>query len=308
MARPRGVAAGLAILFALLLLGCDENGDTSASPATPATGSLVLLSGAVSATTLTTWDVRGRPATLSLPAPTIAWVSASRRGRLLATLADGGLLLSSGVPPAAGEDVDWTTAPPETSDIPPEPLYFAAWAPNGLGAAAIAADGSGSRTLVVFDPVGGETLQFGLEAGPRALPPVWLDIDRVAVPSGDVVTIVDTSAGELVAGPGGVAQLAASADGSRVAVARADGSAIEVRLTPEWLAGEGSAELAIQFGDAGLGSLALDRRAERLAVTWERDGAPGQVAIYRRAGSSWTEAARFDLPDGEARGVVSWLP
>jgi hypothetical protein len=169
------------------------------------------------------------------------------------------------------------------------------------------ADGNGSRTLVVLDPVGGETLHFGLEAGPP-LPPAWLDIDRVVVPSGDIVTIVDTSAGEIVAGPGGVAQLAASADGSRVAVARADGSAVEVRPTAEWLTGAGSAELAIQFGDARPGSLALDRRAERLAVTWERDGAPGQVAIYRRTGSSWAEAERFDLPNGESRGVVSWLP
>jgi hypothetical protein len=91
-------------------------------------------------------------------------------------------------------------------------------------------------------------------------------------------------------------------------VARADGTTIEVRLTPEWLGGEGSPELAVQVGGARLGSLALDRRGERLAVTWERDGAPGQVSIHRRTGSSWTEAERFDLPKGEARGVVSWLP
>ncbi len=97
----RGVAASLAILLALVLLGCDENRGTSAAPTTPATGSLVLLSGAVSATTLTTWDVRGRPATLSLPAPTIAWVSASRGGRLLATLADGVADLHTRLPAAS---------------------------------------------------------------------------------------------------------------------------------------------------------------------------------------------------------------
>jgi len=305
-ARAARIALGLVVCLAIL--GCDEN-RASSSPATPPTSGLVLLSGSRDATSLQTWDARGRASELPIPDPSAAWISAGRRGHLIATLADGTLRLSTRLPIAAGDKLTWHAVPSEDANLPEAPLYFATWAPNGLKTATLATNLRDPMALVIVDPIGDATLTIRVELGTVPSPPAWLDIDRVAIPTGDGLTIVDTTTAETTVGPAGVAMLTVAADGTRVAFGRADGSAVDVRLTADWLAGTGSPEASLQAGSARLGGLSLDRRGERLAVIWELGAdRAAQLALYRRGGTAWQESARLDLPGGNTHGIVSWLP
>jgi hypothetical protein len=302
-----GVVA-CAVAVASIAAACDEGARPSGGASTPATSGLVLLAGTATAEALAAWDAAGNAEALPIPDPATAWIAASRRGALIATLADGTLRLSTRLPVPPDDAFTWRPVPSVDADLPEEPLFFATWAPNGLVTASIATDLADRRLLVIVDPIGDAVLTLPLEGGPIPLPPAWLDVDRVVVPSGDVVTIVDTQTGDQVDGPGGVGQLSVSADGSRAAIARADGSGVDVRLTTDWLVGSGEPELTAQSGDARVSALALDRRADRLAVVWSRGTLPGLVTIYRRDGTSWQEAARFDLPGDAERGIAAWLP
>jgi hypothetical protein len=297
----------LAVALIVLAAACDATDRPSSRVATPATAGLVLLSGSEVADSLVFHDAAGARSELPVPDATAAWLSVSRRGAMIATLADGSLRLSTRLPLPADDEFAWRVVPSVDADLPEEPLFFATWAPSGLVTASIADDLHGRRSLAIVDPIGDATLILPLEPGALPAPPAWIDDDRVALPSGGATTVVNTQTGERVDGPSDVAQLSVSADGSRSAVARADGT-VEIAVAAEWMAGAGQPEIAIQPGDATVGALALDRRGERLAIVWDRDGEPGLVTIYRRHGTSWIEAERFDLPGDADRGVPGWLP
>jgi hypothetical protein len=294
------------LLLAVAGLGCGADPDRPSRAAQrPPLDGLVLLSGTTDAGSLVTWETGGAQRDLPLADPGTAWLSANRHGRLLVTLADGTLRRSTLL--TSGDPLEWQPTPDEDADLPREPLYFATWSPDGLAAAAIATDLRDRWTLVIIDPLEDATLEIAIDPATIPAPPAWLDDDRVVIDSGEQTSVVNTQTREIVPGPAGVGLLAVSADGERTAVARPDGSAIDVRTTAAWLAGETAAEASLD-GDGRVGALALDRRGQRLAAIWERSDGPSLITVYERDGTSWREVDSRGLPDGAVRGVVSWLP
>jgi hypothetical protein len=299
------VRGALFLLLAMAVLGCSADPDRpSRSPERPPLDGLVLLSGTDAAESLLTWETGGAERELPLAEGT-AWLSANRHGRLLATLSDGTLRRSTLL--NSGDPVEWQVTPDEDAEMPAEPLYFATWSPDGLAAAAIATDLDGRWTLLIIDPLEDASLLIPIEPATVPAPPAWLDDDRVVLDMGQATSVLNTQTREVVPGPGGVGLLSIAADGERAAIARVDGTAIDVRLTSGWLAGEAAAEASLE-GDGRVGGLALDRRGQRLAAIWERSGRPSLLTIYARDGTAWHEAHARELPDGAVLGVVSWLP
>lgn len=301
---------GLAGLVALGAAGCGDDPQNRA-PAAAATNGLVVLSGDVGAARLTAYDATGAARKLNGPGATTAWISAGRRGTLLATLSDGTLRLSDRI--RADAQPGWRRVPSPDESPPTEPLYFGQWAPSGDRFVSLASDfgENGGGSLFVVDPIADTSLIVPLATLPLPAPPAWIDDDRVAIATGGGLVIIDLRTGELAPGPGaeltqGVL-LDASADGSRVALARQDRGSVEIRLRGEWLAGSGQPERTIE-GNGSIGAIALDRRGDRLAIAWGGDpGTSGSVVVYTRA-SSWREAARIDLVGKGARAAVTWLP
>lgn len=104
------------------------------------------------------------------------------------------------------------------------------WSPDGKQVAALCS-GMGSQGLVVWEPTTGQSRFIALPSAPT-LAPLWLGGDRIAVPSREAggepdgrvaaVYVADLSNGEVrrAAGAGehGIAQMAASPDGTQIVV------------------------------------------------------------------------------------------
>jgi hypothetical protein len=290
----------LAGLAAIVALACGD--DPNRNDASAMAG-LVVQSGDPAAS-LTTFDVRGTARPLALPKAPVRWISAGRRGTLIATTRDGGLQLSDRVLP--DKQIAWHAVPGPDVEMVEEPLGFGTWSANGLRVAAVATDFADNQSLVIVDPVGDSSLILPLGGPVLPEPPAWIDEQRVGVPAPQGLELVDTSTGDSTRGPPGVRLFTVSADGQAVAVEAPGGGEIELRTTAEWLAGRGSPAARISAeGDPG--ALALDRLGRRLAIAWERDGDPGLVVVYGRD-AGWREIGRIELPGRAAEGVVSWLP
>jgi hypothetical protein len=297
-------AVAFACLVAATAVACgdDPNRTDSAAPA-----GLVVLSGHPAEQSLTTFDARGRARALPLPGESVGWISAGRRGTLIATTTDGRLRLSDRVTPDPEATIGWHAVPGPDTDLPDEPLLFATWSANGLRVAAVASDFAGNQSLAVVDPVGDSSLIIPLDGRILPAPPGWIDEQRVGVPTPEGLAIVDTGTGETAAGPDGVRLFTVAADGSTVAVEVPASGELEIRTAADWLAGRGSTEARIR-GDGDVGTLALDRLGSRLAVVWERgERDPGLLVVYGRE-NGWREIGRLDLPGGAAQGTVTWLP
>ncbi len=120
--------------------------------------------------------------------------------------------------------------------------------------------------------------------------------------------MVGVDSGEIGDGPdtgGSTALIDVSADGSRVAIGGGERGPVEIQTRDAWLNGGGQPEASL--GDGTVGAVALDRRAERLAVIWQQGSNAGIVIVYRRDGG-WHETSRLPLPNGSQRGALAWLP
>jgi hypothetical protein len=301
----------LLVAIGLVAAGCDgPDGDGDPSRPLPASAGLVILAGEPGDARLTLHDAGGTPREAAVPDPTTAWMSAGREGTLLATLDDGSLRLSE--PVRADADPAWTPVPDPDVELPDDPLYFATWSPNGLRAAAIASDfgAEGRLTLAVIDPVGDASLLLPVPRRPAIAPPTWIDDERVLLQTTVGLVIVDTATGDVGLGPqaetGEGIGLAAAADGSVVALATEAGS-IEVRDLDAWLVGDTGPPVASIEAQGEIGSVALDRRGERLAVVWQQPDGAGTLTIHRAA-DGWREIERRTLPGESARAVLDWLP
>jgi hypothetical protein len=299
------VAAALLVAFGIAACGSDSN----RAGESPDLSGLVLLTDDAGSSRLTTFNTAGRARTIERPDGVTAWLSAGRRGTIVATMADGSLRVSDGI--RADQKTAWKRAPGPEADLPDDPIYFATWAPNGNRFAGVATDFSddASVAVLVVDPVAGTSLIRPVAGQPLAAPPAWLDDGRVAVQTRSGVVVVGIDTGDLTAGPdlaAGPALIDVSADGTRVAIERDEHRRVDIRLRDDWLAGEGQPEASFD-GDGTVGALALDRRADRLAVIWQRGSEPGTVVVYRRDGG-WRESARLALPNDSQRGVLTWLP
>jgi hypothetical protein len=305
--RPASAAVAVAVAIGVLAGACSDADRRSAGPAD--TGGLVLLTDNGEVPRLTAYDSAGSPHQLRNPDHPMAWISAGRRGDLVATLTDGSLRLSDRI--EAGKAPTWKRSPSPDEQLPDQPLYFASWAPNGSRFVAMATDFGEAPTLQLFvvDPLADTTLTIPVEGQPVPAPPTWLDDARVAVQTLDGIVIVGIDSGDTTKGPatnGDQLLIDTAADGTRVAIGRGEPGRVEIRSRDDWLAGRGAAEATLE-SDGTVGAVALDRRGERLAVVWERADAETELVIYR-LDSGWREGARLALPDDGQRGVPAWLP
>jgi hypothetical protein len=303
----RGVLAVALLLLAGGIGAC--GGNPNRTTASADLSGLVLLTDDAGRSRLTTFDAAGRARTVERPDGAPAWLSAGRRGTIVATMADGSLRLSDRI--RADQKAAWKRLPGPRADLPDDPIYFATWAPNGNRFAGVATDFSedASVSLLVVDPLADTSLIRPVAGQPLAGPPAWLDDGRVAVQTRGGIVVVGVDTGDLTAGPdlaAGAALIDVSADGTRVAIERDGHRGVEVRSRDDWLAGGGQAEASLD-GEGIVGALALDRRAERLAIIWERASETGTLVVYRREGG-WRESARLALPNNSQRGALTWLP
>jgi hypothetical protein len=305
--RRAPAAVAVAVAVALCAAACSDADRRSAGPAD--TAGLVLLTDNGEVPRLTTYDSAGSAHQLRNPDHPTVWISAGRRGDLVATLADGSLRLSDLIRPDKAPT--WKRVPSPDEQLPDQPLYFASWAPGGSRFVALATDFGEEATLQLFvvDPLADTTLTIPVGGQPVPAPPTWLDDARVAVQTLGGIVVVGIDSGEATKGPatnGDQLLIDAAADGSRVAIGRGEPGRVEILSREDWLAGRGPAEATLE-GDGSVGAVALDRRGERLAVVWERADAETELVVYRHD-SGWREGARLPLPDDGQRGVPAWLP
>ncbi len=307
----------------------DSPATTSPPPAGPA---LLLLSGNPGAMALERIEPDGRRSELDLPDPGVAWVSGGPGGRIVATTADGRLFVADpgGTAPA------WRQVRPAGLGGVrlAGPLAFGTLDPDGEGIAAVAADfrAGAQLDLVVVAVANGSASRITVRRPPDGAPPVWAG-SRIVVLTRERqdrpgVTLVDPTDGAVTDGPGpagpgassgpawggGIAALAASADGATIALAGAVDGPIELRPAEAWLAGRSSAASAViepaadPDGSRGLAWLALSVPGDRLAVVrTDADGAARRVDVYTAA-DGWREARSIALPASAGRAVVAWLP
>ena len=294
------------VIVATTSAACGEGPNRTPAPADLV--GLVVLTDDGGRSRLTTFDAAGQARSQTGPAGPIAWISAGRRGTLIATMADGSLRLSDRV--RTDHDAAWKRVPSARVDIPAEPIYFATWAPSGNRFAGLAADfgQDASPSLVVVDPLADSSLILPVPGQALPEPPAWLDESRVLLETRAGTVILGVDGADTTAGPdlgNGAALIDVSADGLHVAIGPTQPGPVTIRSRDAWLTGAGQPEASL--GNGTVGAVALDHGAERLAVIWQQQSAAGIVVVYRRAGG-WHESSRLPLPSGSQRGVLTWLP
>ncbi len=270
---------------------------------------LLVLAGRVGDTRLELIGPNGATRPLATPDRAIAWVSAARDGRILATTLDGRAFLSE--PVLAGRDLGWDPLVPSGFD--PErlagPLAFGTLSPDGRQAAFIAADfaAAGPFEVVLVDTASGAGSPTRIRLPADGAPPAWLG-DRLVVLTrerADEVgsVVVDPVAGAIAQGPGPIggprppglsgwidpiAGLSIAADGTALAVASGLDERVEVDAAGPWL--------ALSPGGDPLAIVRTDLDGESVAVT-----------IHDRS-AGWHQVRRIPLPVGADRAVAAWLP
>lgn len=309
--RRTGFALVAVLALSGLLGACDPEPTREEAGVTDG---LLVLAGDVGATALELREsgtAGGR--SIPLPADATTWVSAGRTNVLVATMIDGRTYVSD---PLGEDDPTWRLVEPVTvNDVPPElALYFATWDPPGGAYAQLGADftaGTGMRVVVTDPALGGATEAPIDDRRAIAVPPAWVDDDRVVVVAGTdgggEALVVDTTSGEITGGPAGVRLVTTSAEAETLAQWRGGDAPVEVLETRAWLDG-GQASVRIDAPAAGLlpAVLALDRSGDRLAIVWtEPDGGSPRVTVSARS-REWATAASFELGDARAASVA-WL-
>jgi hypothetical protein len=358
MVVPAAIIA-LPALIAALLAGCSPPGSTpSPSPAqtplasagldaSPATRLAVLARG-VGGGELVIVDDSAQVALLPVPTDAIAWISTSAAGRLLATTADGRLLVAP--PPSTGEE-PWAwreIVPTYAGAAPAGPLSFGTLSPDGLRVVAVAADFAAGTAfdLALVATDGGDAAMLHVAAPPDGAAPAWLPDGRLLLiaraPERDATGIILVDP----ARPGSAARLeheaygiAVSADGRVAAIARTDGRVVvgAPHLLLGALLGAGGRDPGNGGGRAGgrdpgngggraggrdpagalvdgppgtaPGSFALDPSGTRLAISW-LDDAGGVATVWRyRLGPDGPAAeGPVATPGGGLTAIVAWLP
>lgn len=280
-------------------------------------GLLVLTADAAGAAALSVWasddDGPPSPVPVALPAPAAAWVAGGRDGILAATLLDGSLHGSDRVVP--GTSLDWRPieARDLSGDAPPGPAWFVTWDPDGGRFATIGGDlpGAAEVELLLIDPSTESAHAIPLGRSLLPSPPAWLDGERVVLVGGSTLApvgiIVDTTTGEVAAGPGGDLRLATSADGAIIAATGAPETPVVVRSTGEWLA-EGTATLgsiAAPRQGAVATSLALDADGSRLAIVWQGVDRGPRIDVHD-ASDGWRRVTTLATDANTRAAMVAW--
>lgn len=314
--------------------GSASPGASVVAPGAELAHGLLVLTGRVGDTRLELIGPNGATRPLATPNRAVAWVSAGRDGRILATTLDGRAFLSE--PVLGGRDPAWD--PLAATGFDPErlagPLAFGTLSPDGRRAAFIAADfaASGPFEVVLVDMASGAGSPTRIGLPPEGAPPAWFG-DRLVVLTRERADevgalVVDPVSGAIVQGPGPIggprppglsgwidpiAGLSIAADGMALAVAsRLDGR-VEVDAAGPWLARATTTPAPVTLDPEADGSttfawLALSPLGDRLAIVrTDLDGESVAVTVHDRS-AGWREVRRIPLPVGADRAVAAWLP
>ena len=315
--RP-GRRAAVALTLLLLLSGCEAAAGTADRPVE---GLLILTrADATSLAVLAAKDDSDEAVAIGLPLPAegATWISAGDGGVIVGSTAEGTLLMSDPVDPrGAAVDIaglEWT--PVEAADEAGRPLPaagLATWAPGGGRFAALAGDlvGGADMTLLVVETRGGKATVIPLKRPLLASPPVWLDVNRLALLTGsaaDPATIVvDAASGKIANGPAGERRLATSADGKVIATSGGAGSPVVLRSSKGWLADDGTSigSVEVPEGFSQAISLALDTIGDRLAIVWRREDGTSRSDVHDGT-DGWRRVWSQPVA-GTAAAAVAWL-
>lgn len=315
------IRVALAVLGAILAVGGCANVPRASAQVDPSASvgaeRVVALAGSVGAMSLVAPNVASGGSLVpfggtGLP-PDAAWLSGDG-STLLATTLRGGVLLNQ----ALGSEA-WVAASGDLAGSHPSrgfgSLELASTAGDSLpGVRRVALlegdPGSGGPGRLIVETLAGtQVCGFGLPS-PADSPPSWLPNGRIAVVVRDRrdqpgVVLIDPATGgtEVLAGQA-IRSLAVG--GGMVATIGTDGT---VRAGPvaAWLTGE----TLLPVGSGSPAEAALQAQPspsgiELAIVVADADGDAASIHILAAPGG-WHEIARFVLPDGANRAVVSWL-
>lgn len=216
------------------------------------------------------------------------WIAAGN-GALVATLVDA-TLRTSGPPDPGGQQAWRATKLVDPEGAPVDgPFMFPDWDPAGTRFAVLAGGLDDDPRLVLADPESRTAVEHTLDPPIVPAPPAWVGSQRVLLVTGtdDALTssVIDAGSGDATPGPDGARLVATSADARIVAVAGAGRDPVTIRVTADWLSGNGPplAMIGAPDGAVAVTSLALDADGSRLAVAWLTDAGSVRVLAYARA-------------------------
>jgi hypothetical protein len=245
--------------------------------------------------------------------PDAAWLSGDGSTQLTTTLG-GGVLLNQGLGSEA-----WVAAAGDLAGSHPSrgfgSLELASTAgdsaPGVRRVALLEGDpGSGGPGRLIVETLAGtEVRGFGLPSAGDS-PPSWLPDGRIAVvvrgrlDQPEVVLIDPATGGTEVLAGQAVRSLAVG--GGIVAAVGTDG-AVRAGPVAAWLTGETLLPVGIGSpAEAALQAQPAPSGTELAIVVADADGDAASIHILAAPGG-WHEIARFVLPHGANRAVVSWL-
>jgi len=293
---------------------------------------LVALIGSVGAMHLVRPGSKGQLEAIdSGPPADSAWLS-SDGSTLVVTTLQGRLVVGRAAPATGSvpttERLDWVPAPGDLG-LPHPTRAFGTIEPTGVPANVGPGSGGGRLALVEGDPGSGEAgrlLIVGLAGGPaRAWPlpaaaesaPAWLPDGRLAVVARDpsdrpAVRLVDPGTGRSQLAP--VLPLRSVAVAGGLVVAIGDDGTLRAGALDAWLAGrQPAASVAVEPDDSILQAQPSPDGDEVALVVADPAGDAAELRVIAKsvaemaAGSdAWHEIARFSVPRGANRAVVSW--
>jgi hypothetical protein len=305
--HPPVAAARIALAAAAVLVAATCSPGPSA-PVAAAPGRIAADIGLDDDYTLVLVDGHGAVTALPPPPGDPVMVATSVDGRLAVTTSDRRVFVSDAARTA------WSEV---ALDVPAEAaaaeLLMLAWSAGGP-LAILFTDPEDVRTIGigVTDPGAGLSSWIPLTTGLGGGPPAWIGRDRLAIPTRDdrdspTLTTVDVATGAVQSVVAGPRMIAASSDGTKIAILTADWRTIEVWSAAAWAADDTDGREAVigpDPGPAGIDGLALDPTGRHLAVALStRDLTDAASLRIYGAASAWRAPSDVDL----GAGVVTSL-
>jgi hypothetical protein len=330
------------VIRALFLLGASAlSAGCAALPPVPSAGAtaasggvgrVIALTGTVGAMSLMAGGTNGglQPMNAAGLPSDAAWLSGDGATIVVTTLAGRILIgLASGGGGGSGASPGWIAAKPAPGDLGGnhplrafgslQPVPAAGSAPVSGAAPGIDTrrvafvegdPGSGSTGRLVIETLSGAQVRHYVLPRAAESAPAWLADGRMAVVARDqndrpVALIVDPATGRIA--PVGTGALRAIAIGGRIVATIDDDGMVRIGSVAAWLGGQPGQPVATRGPDVTVLQAEPSITGDELAlVVADPTGDAASIRILAAAGG-WHEIARFGLPRGANRAVVSWL-
>jgi len=243
-----------------------------------------------------------------------AWLSGGGTSLVVTTLT-GAIVLGN---LTANDGVSWGPAPGTLGDSHPTRAFGSLQpAPVGPGAGQLALvegdPGSGGPGRLVVATLAGTLMTQHDLVSPTESAPAWLPDGRIVLVIRDqsdapTAVIFDPRTGQQIRGPGHPANPSGTLaiDGQTLAELAPDGSA-RVGSVQDWLDGSPGELITGTGPDEPILQAQPSNAGDELALV-VADAAGDAASIRILSGSGgWHEIARFEIPTGANRAVVSWL-